>query len=116
MGKSYKQFYCHNTKLVEKKGWPTNDKKGTVVIEDTKNGFHFEIIFGKEPHVSVYKINKNGTLLGKELLEEEVNKRAVELFNKTKEEKPNKKVSAKDRIAYNDRSTYNDIDDFSTKP
>ena len=111
MGKSYKQFYCHNTKLVEKKGWPTPDKKGAVIIEDTKNGFHFEIVFGKKPSVSVYKRGENGNLYGTELLEEIFEKRIIELFeayNKN-ENKPKKKIAAK----YKGR--YNDIDDFFNK-
>lgn len=112
MGKSYKQFYCHNTKLVEKKGWPTTDKKGTVVIEDTKNGFHFEIVFGKEPNISIFKMDKHGRLCSGDLVEAAVKVKAIELRNKEVklDKRPTKNIPAEDR------SKYNDIDDFFNKP
>lgn len=73
MGKSSKTFYCHNTHLVEEKGWPTNDKKGAVVINDWKNNIMFHIDFGKNPKVYVFDTDDKGSIVGGCRLQETVN-------------------------------------------
>lgn len=73
MGKSYKTFYCHNTHLVEQKGWPTKDKKGTVVINDWKNKLMFQINFGKNPEVFIFPTDDVGNINGGCRLEETLN-------------------------------------------
>ena len=59
---NHKTFYTHNTKLVETPGWDTTDKRGSVVIRDSKNNFMFQIDFGKRPRIKAFRTLPNGDI------------------------------------------------------